>query len=189
MTVKAVIDEGVDIVSFSGDKLFGGPQAGIIAGRKRYIDRIKKNPLTRALRLDKMTIYALEQTFRKYLNVRDAVKTVPALNMMTAKKERVRRRCEKLLNALKDLQINGLSFSMREDFSCVGGGALPLEKIATYVIIVNSKKVSSSKIAKRLREHVTPVIARVNNDNVILDMRTVLPKEEKIIIEAVKGIF
>jgi L-seryl-tRNA(Ser) seleniumtransferase len=189
VTVNEVIRSGVDIVSFSGDKLFGGPQAGIIVGKKKYIDKIKKNPLTRALRLDKMTIAALYQTFKAYLNSKDALKSIPALKMLTAKKTGIRKRCDTFLDRLKGLKKRSVRLSVKDDFSYVGGGALPLSKLETCVIALKSEKVSAARIAKRFREYATPVIVRVSNDKVLFDLRTVLKGEEKIILDAFNEIF
>ena len=189
MTVQEAIRAGAGIVTFSGDKLLGGPQAGIIAGKKRYIDKIRKNPLTRALRLDKMTVSVLEQTFRKYLSTKNAIRSTLVLNMLTAKKEQVKKRCERLLDELTGLKKRALSISMKPDYSCIGGGALPLEKIDTFVITLKGKGVSCANIANKLRSYKTPIIVRICKDYVVLDMRKVLQGEGKIITNAVKEIF
>ncbi|MFC1856021.1 aminotransferase class V-fold PLP-dependent enzyme, partial [Thermodesulfobacteriota bacterium] len=186
--VQDVVKDGVDIVSFSGDKLLGGPQAGIIVGKKKYIKRIKENPLTRALRLDKMTIGLLSETFRKYLNKEKAVKSNVVLKMISMSKAKVKKRADALMKELSSLKKRGVTISLLEDYSCVGGGALPEERIETYAISIKTKKYSSSELKKRFRGYKVPIIVRVKRDQLLLDMRTILPGEERVILEAFKEI-
>lgn len=188
-TVQEALLAGADIVSFSGDKLLGGPQAGIIVGKKKYIEKIRENPLTRALRLDKMTLFALEQTFKRYLNVKDAVKSLPALKMIAEKKENIKKRCDALIDKLKVEKKWAFTITAQPEHSFIGGGARPLEKLDTYALVLKSKKISSEKIAKSFREHTPPIIVRINDDAVILDMRTILKNEDEIVLNAIKEIF
>jgi L-seryl-tRNA(Ser) seleniumtransferase len=136
-----------------------------------------------------MTIYMLNETFKRYLNSKRAFKETPVLNMLTLKKAQIKKRCESLLDKLTGLKKSSVTASIHEDFSYIGGGALPLEKLQTYVIALKSRKMSCAGLAKRLRDYNIPIIVRVCNENVLLDMRTVFPDEDNIIVEALKEIF
>ena len=182
-TVQESISAGADIVTFSGDKLLGGPQAGIIVGRKCYIDKMKKNPLTRAFRVDKLTMAALEATLKIYLDEEKAIKTIPTLKMLTESffsvKERAKVLYEMILLKELDLEVR-----MNEDYSEVGGGSLPLERIPTYVVTLKSKNISASKLENRLRKYIIPIFARIQDDRVIIDLRTIKEEQYEIIVQA-----
>ncbi|WP_066636214.1 L-seryl-tRNA(Sec) selenium transferase [Desulfolucanica intricata] len=184
-TVQEVVAGGADVVTFSGDKLLGGPQAGIIVGRKKYIDLMKKNPLTRAVRIDKFTVAALEATLREYLEPELALKRIPTLRMLTADPEELERRAgslaEELTAAVKDLADIGLE----KGFSRVGGGAMPTAELPTTLITILPKYISLDELMKRLREHNPAMIGRARDDKLLLDVRTVQAGEEEIIIEAI----
>jgi L-seryl-tRNA(Ser) seleniumtransferase len=182
-TVQESIKKGVDVVTFSGDKMLGGPQAGIIAGRKEYIDKMKKNQLTRALRIDKMTLAALEGTIKYYLDEEEAVENIPTLYMILSHKDEHKKRAQKLKRKLQN-KVQGFEFIIEEDYSIVGGGSMPTEKIRTYVIKVKSNGCRSQELEKRLRGNSVPIIVRVSNDEVILDLRTIFDRDFDIIVEA-----
>lgn len=184
-TVQDSLKKGVDVVTFSGDKMLGGPQAGIIAGKKEYIDRIKKNQLTRALRIDKMTLAALEGTLKYYLDETEAVKKLPTLYMILSPKEEHKKRAQKLKTKLQKAGLD-LSIRLEADYSMVGGGSMPTEKIDTYVLKIKSSTMSAEQLEKKLRSNVTPIIVRIYNGEVILDLRTLFDKDFDIISEAFK---
>ncbi|HZK57665.1 MAG TPA: L-seryl-tRNA(Sec) selenium transferase [Clostridia bacterium] len=182
-TVQESVAAGVDVVTFSGDKLLGGPQAGIIVGKKRYIDKMKKNQLTRAFRIDKLTLVALEATLRLYLDEEKAMKSIPTLRMLTEPLDSINARAKILYDMIISKKLD-LDVSIDENYSEVGGGALPLEKLPTYVIIVKAKNISSSQLEDRLRKYRTPIFTRVNDDRVIIDLRTVKEKQYETIVQA-----
>ncbi|WP_027632458.1 L-seryl-tRNA(Sec) selenium transferase [Clostridium hydrogeniformans] len=186
-TVQESVRKGADVVTFSGDKMLGGPQAGIIVGKKEYIDRIKKNQLTRALRIDKMRIAALEATLRTYLDEKEAVKKVPTLSMMLLSTEELKKRAQRLKRKLKDAP-NHLEVKISEDYSMVGGGSMPTETMDTVVLKIKSTKLSLVQIENYLRAYEIPIIVRVGKGEVIIDVRTLLEKDYDIIGEAFKGI-
>ena len=163
-TVQESLTAGVDIVCFSGDKLLGGPQAGIIIGRKELLDKIKKHPLARAVRADKTCLAGVTATLTHYLKD-DAEREIPILKMMSLTLEQVKDRAESWRDSLGQGEII-------KSESTVGGGSLPEESMPTYVLSLNVK--SPDKFLKRLREENPPVIARTENDKVLLDPRTVL---------------
>lgn len=179
-TVKDSIDAGVDIVTFSGDKMLGGPQAGIIVGKKEYIEKMKKNQLTRALRVDKFTIAALEATLRVYLNEEDALNKIPTLKMLTQNKEKIRLKAENLISKI-NVSNEIANIKIKEDESQVGGGSMPLERIKTFVVSIIPKKISVAKLEKLLRIFEPHIIARISEDSYILDLRTVLDNQIDLI--------
>lgn len=186
-TVQESVAAGIDIVTFSGDKLLGGPQAGIIVGKKCYIDKMKKNQLTRAFRIDKLTMVALEATLRLYLDEEKAIKTIPTLRMLTESLDSVNKRanilCEMILLKELNLEVN-----INKDYSEAGGGSLPLEKLPTYTITIKAKNISSSQLESRLRKYSTPIFTRVNDDRVIIDLRTIKEEQYEIIVQALTEI-
>lgn len=182
-TVQESVKKGIDVVTFSGDKMLGGPQAGIIVGKKKYIDMMKKNQLTRALRIDKMTLAALEGTLKYYLEEQEAIKNIPTLSMILANKEELKKRSQRLKRRL-NAKTNIYDFKIDTDYSMVGGGSMPTERIETYVIKVNSEKISTQKLEVGLRMNKVSIVARVYNNELILDLRTLFDKDFDVIIEA-----
>lgn len=183
-TVKESIEKGVDLVTFSGDKLLGGVQAGIIVGKKEYIELLKSNPLTRALRVDKFVISALEVIFKYYLDEEFAIKNIPTLRMITEDIESLSLRAEKLLKELTSLNTDKLQFKIVDSYSEVGGGSLPLEKLTSKSIKISSS-FSIQKIEKLFRDYEIPVISRIYKDEIYLDIRTIQEDEYEIIKNAV----
>lgn len=182
-TVQESIKKGVDIITFSGDKMLGGPQAGIIVGKKKYVDLMKKNQLTRALRIDKMTLAALEGTLKYYLDEKSAIENIPSLSMILASKEDMKKKAMKLKKKLSN-NTKDFDFTVTLDASMVGGGSMPTEKIETYVIKVKNKVFSANEMEQKLRYNETPIITRIFNDELILDVRTIFEKDFDIIIKA-----
>lgn len=195
-TVQECIRAGVDIVTCSGDKLFGGPQAGIIVGRREIIEKLKKNPLTRALRVDKFTLAAMETTLRLYLDEKTAVSTVPTLRMLTMTGDELDRRALSFARALAEragTAVNGTQAAATAEvevidgFSQVGGGALPEENIPTRLVSVVPIHVSVNNLEERLRLAETPVLARIWKDRLLIDLRTVAEEEEETLAETIVG--
>ncbi len=184
-TVQESIRKGADVVTFSGDKMLGGPQAGIIVGKKKYIDRMKKNQLTRALRIDKMTLAALEGTMKLYLDEKSAVEKIPTLYMILSSSEIHRERANILLDKLTSID-NGFDFNVAKEYSMVGGGSMPAEKIETYVVKAASHRLSADEMEKRLRLGNIPIIVRVSNNEVIMDLRTIFDRDFDEIANAFK---
>jgi L-seryl-tRNA(Ser) seleniumtransferase len=172
-TVQDVLKAGVDVVSFSGDKLLGGAQAGIILGKKQYLERIKKHPLNRALRIDKMTLAVLENTLVYYLDEKLAFEKVPTWRLLSQTQEEIKRKAEKLIQLLKEKNFPA-RISLVQDTSEVGGGALPTQQLPTWCVAVH---LSPERLDEVLRGQEIPVIGRIKNNLYLLDMRTVMPSE------------
>ena len=187
-TVIDSIKKGADIVTFSGDKMLGGPQAGIIVGKREYIEKMKKNQLTRALRVDKMTIAALEATLRMYLDEKDAIENIPTLKMITCNIEELDRKADILFEKIKNLDIDA-EIKKEKGISQVGGGSMPLEKLDTYIITIKPNKFSVSYLERKLRNSESHIIGRINEDKYILDVRTIEENEFDCIIKELKCIF
>ncbi len=183
-TVQQTVAAGADVVTFSGDKLLGGPQAGIIVGKKELLDRMKKNPLTRALRIDKLTVAALEATLREYLDVRGVVQNVPALRMISSGREQLRSRAEALSLLLEDAAGERAGISLEKDQSAVGGGAMPTADLPTWLVSVKPAGMAVEELAGRLRQGNPAVIGRIRDDRLLLDVRTLLKDEDMILAGA-----
>jgi L-seryl-tRNA(Ser) seleniumtransferase len=179
------IAAGVDVVLFSGDKLLGGPQAGIIAGRKEFIQRIEKDPLMRAFRPDKMTLAALEATLRLYLNEERALGEVPGLRILGTSLTELRQRAESLAVRLREV-VGITTAKVREDVAYVGGGSLPDQAMKTCVVEIEARDVSDAELAYRLRTGSPAVVGRLRGDRFVLDLRTVFVQQEADLIEALK---
>ena len=185
-TVQEAVKTGVDVVTFSGDKLLGGPQAGIILGKKRFLDPIKSNPLTRALRIDKLTLAALESTLLLYLDEKKAIKEIPTLRMLTLDPLHLKRRGRRLLKKLTDGADKEVNLSLREDISHVGGGALPLQELPTIVLAIKPLHLSVNDLEKKLRLGEPPIISRISKDELILDMRTIFEDEVPLLADSIR---
>lgn len=182
-TVKGALEAGADVVTFSGDKLLGGPQAGIILGKRDVIEAVRKNPLTRALRIDKLTLASLEATLYAYLDRDRAMEEIPALRMITMSPDELKRRALKLrrtiLRALPDLAVEVV-----RETSQVGGGSFPLQDLPTWALAVTPREISVEELEGRLRDGEPPIVARISDDRLILDPRTVFEEEFPLIAEA-----
>ena len=171
-TVQDSIKNGADVVCFSGDKLLGGPQAGIIIGKKKYIDMMKKNQLTRALRIDKFTATALELVLQEYLSEEKAIQNIPVLRMIHETKEEVTVRARSLKNMLNRAGLEA-DFGLEECESQIGGGSLPLERIPSMAVTVKPHNISVPKLEEEMRHLEVPIIPRTANDTIYLDVRTI----------------
>ena len=172
-TVQETVASGVDLVSFSGDKLLGGPQAGIVVGRRAAISRLKRNPWNRALRIDKFTIAALEATLHAYEDG-TALQTVPTLAMLTEPLAAVRGRARRVLRRLSPDVRERLDASLADDLARVGGGALPTVELPTVAVAVGASPAAAMRLDEALRVGDPPVIGRITHDRLFLDCRTVL---------------
>ena len=180
-TVKEVLDSGIDIVTFSGDKLLGGPQAGIIVGKKEYIEQMKKNQLTRALRVDKMTLAALEATLKLYLDEKEALEHIPTLHMISLSKERLFAKAEVLKTRLSNLDFK---ITIAEDKAEVGGGSYPASYLDSVVVKLEHPRLSATDIERRLLEVEIPIITRIKDNELIFDMRTLRTREFDLVKQA-----
>ena len=176
-TVRESVEAGFSLVLCSGDKLLGGPQAGIIAGNKELVAKVRRHPLFRALRVDKLTIAALEVTLRAYL--RADWNEIPSQQMIRTTKEEISARTKHLVEALqKRLPGTETQFEIAEGVSLIGGGSTPAQSLSTRVLRIRSKHYSATQLEARLRGGTAAVIARIEEDNVIVDLRTVFPEQE-----------
>lgn len=180
-TVKEVLDSGIDIVTFSGDKLLGGPQAGIIVGKKEYIEKMKKNQLTRALRVDKMTLAALEATLKLYLDEKEALEQIPTLHMISLSKERLLGKADVFKTRLSDLDFK---ITIAEDKAEVGGGSYPASYLDSVVVKLEHPRLSATDIERRLLEVEIPIITRIKDNELIFDMRTLRTREFDLVKQA-----
>ena len=181
-TVQEQVKKGADLVCFSGDKLLGGPQAGIIVGKKAFIQKLETYPLMRAIRLDKCVIAALSATFREYMDEERAVKNIPILHMIARPLEELKAQAETLADGLKECK-KWAEIQVEESQSMVGGGSLPGEELASYAVTIQPKTMSREKLTEKMRHFSTPVIAYIKDDKVWLDMRTVMPEECRLLGE------
>ena len=186
-TVQEAVNSGIDVVTFSGDKMLGGPQAGIIVGNKKYIDLMKKNPLTRALRIDKMTLAALEATMKEYIEEENAIKNIPSLRMIVVSKEELKSKAKRMMRLFNSEIKEKATINIIEEFSQIGGGAMPLEYLPTYAITVKPTYISVNTLGKRLRDFKVPIIARIYKDSLLFDARTIEPDDFQLIRDALKN--
>ena len=181
-TIQSSLAAGVDLVTFSGDKLLGGPQAGFIVGRAELIDTIRCNPLARALRIDKLSLAALAATLQLYLAPNDPAEKVPILRMLGETESSLATRARRLLRRLRE--IPGVDADIVDDVTYSGGGALPMVELPTRTIRVTADGVSAETLARRLRRQRPPVIARLADDRLVLDPRTMLPGDSNDLLNA-----
>lgn len=189
-TVQESLRAGSDIVTFSSDKLIGGPQGGIILGKKEYIEKIRKNPMSRALRTGKLTLAALEATLRLFLDEERLRDTIPTYRMLTKSMEHLETIANKMIDKIKIIAGEGrLEIEIKDDFSQMGSGSLPNENIPTKVLSFKASELSVDELAKKFRQSVPPVFARVKDNSVLMDLRTILDGEDDEIVEVVRRIF
>jgi L-seryl-tRNA(Ser) seleniumtransferase len=184
---RASCEAGTSLVSFSGDKLLGGPQAGIIAGKKEIVERVRRNPLFRALRVDKLTIAALEVTLRAYL--RGALDEIPTLRMIRLGADAIGERAKMVVEKLRGSMPEGATLELSAGFSVIGGGSTPEQQLPTNLISVSSRRYSATQLEERLRKPKSgsAVIARIEENRLLLDLRTVLPAEESELAAALSS--
>jgi L-seryl-tRNA(Ser) seleniumtransferase len=182
--VTTALGQGVDLVCFSGDKLLGGPQAGLIVGRQELVNQIRKNPLMRAVRVDKVTYASLEETLVEY-EKETYRQNIPIQKMMRLKPEDLRERAQALGASLPD---QGWTFELTDGVSVVGGGSAPQEELPTCLIRVRAEGLSAETLERRLRNNGVPILARIEDDHVVLDLRSVFPDEDKVIAQCLDDI-
>ncbi len=187
-TVQEIVKAGVDVVTFSGDKLFGGPQAGVIVGKKALIDRIGKNPIMRAIRIDKMTLAAFEATLKFYIDENIAKEKIPTLAMLLQEPDKIKARAKKIAKALKR-KISGdiAGVSVIEDVSQSGGGALAEVQFETFAVAITPAGISVNELEMRLRKGNPPVISRIKEGQLRLDARTIRDDEIPRLVVAVSS--
>lgn len=187
-TVQESLAAGADLVSFSGDKLLGGPQAGIIVGNRDLVDRIKMNPVNRAVRIDKLTLVALEQVLRLYRDPSRVVEEIPTLRMMCAEIRQLKKRAGRLASVLGKCGLHGIEIKTCNTVSKAGGGALPLQELESAAVTINGTgdEFSAAAIEEALRKNEPPVIVRVEHGRLLMDVRTLKDSEFTIIAEALK---
>jgi len=183
-TVRSAIEAGVDLVSVSGDKLLGGPQAGILAGSKAVIDKLKKHPLARVVRLDKMTLAALEATLRIYLDPEQAVEQIPTLKMLTTTCDVVAQRAEALVDRIRARCGDAYVAVAVPDVARAGGGAMPMADIPTTVVTLDPERTSANELEERLRLGDPCIVTRIKDGRVLIDPRTLTRPEEDEVVEA-----
>jgi len=183
-TVQETVRAGVDVTTFSGDKLLGGPQAGIIVGRREIIGQIKKNPLNRALRIDKFTLASLEATLRLYLDEDRALTSIPTLQMITVPYADLRRRAARLRRKLTAAAGRVLEIELIDGRSRIGGGALPDEDLKTRLVAIRSADLSVNRLEAWFRSRPTPIIGRIENERLVLDVRTMTGDDFNLVVAA-----
>lgn len=185
-TVQKTVADGADVVSFSGDKVLGGPQAGIIVGRAEYIGRIKKNPMNRALRIDKMTLAALEATLRIYTDPEEAMRKIPTLRMIRAPREELLNRARRLARRLSKALAGKASARSKDGESLIGGGSFPERYLPTTLVCVSAENCPAQELRRRLLGVSTPLVARLEDDCLCLDVRTLDDKEFPLVEAALR---
>ena len=184
-TVQEVLAKGVDLLTFSGDKLLGGPQAGIILGKKSIVEAIKKNPLTRAMRIDKLTLMALEETLNIYRDERTALDEIPTLNMICRDVTSMKRKAGRLIRMIGKIDTRNFDIDLTDGDSKVGGGALPLFVLPSRLLRITPGALSAHEMEEWFRAFDPPIIVRVEKDQVLMDLRTIQDEELKTVARAV----
>lgn len=183
-TAQDVIRAGADVVTFSGDKLLGGPQAGIILGREDLVAKFKKNPLTRALRVDKLTLAALEATLHLYRDEAGAIARIPTLRMIAAPLSVLEERAADLASQIRTVdREEHLKIEVRSGYSQVGGGSLPAQDLPTYTVAIQSSTFGTQQIERHLRGFRVPIVGRIESDCYLLDVRTLQEGDPTLISE------
>jgi L-seryl-tRNA(Ser) seleniumtransferase len=187
-TVQDALAQGVGLVTFSGDKLLGGPQAGIILGRRDLVEAIRKNPLNRAVRIDKLTLLALEETLRLYRDPQDAMQEIPTLQMICQRYDSLAATADRLYSLIRSFRSDRFSVELMDGVSRVGGGALPLQELKSRLLCLIPGGLSSQQIEIGLRSYNPPVITRVERDRVMLDVRTIQESEFDVVAQAIRDL-
>jgi L-seryl-tRNA(Ser) seleniumtransferase len=187
-TVAASVAAGVDLITFSGDKLLGGPQAGLVVGKAGWILKLKKHPMMRALRPGKLTLAALEATLRGYLDPEAALRELPALRMLAEGPESVGRRVQALMEAAGPDACRRLGAHPAETAGVVGGGAMPLAELRSRALALAPEGLSPDAVEERLRRNDPPMIARIHEDRVLLDLRCVRDDEVPLLARALRAL-
>ena len=188
-TVQEVVKAGVDVVTFSGDKLLGGPQAGLIVGKRQVIDCIKQNQLTRALRIDKFTLAALESVLRLYFDHETVFQNIPTLSMLTSPLDTIGRRAQRLARRIRKNLVHKCNVHVMATGSKVGGGALPTQFLESRAVVLAPLDRSVNDLEEQLRACAIPVIGRIEEDRYMLDMRTVADDEIIVLANTLLAVF
>lgn len=186
-TIHDSLKKGADIVTFSGDKMLGGPQAGIIVGKKEYIEKMKKNQMTRALRVDKLTIAALEATLRIYLDEEKAKKSIPTLRMLTYTMDEIDDKADRLLEEINKYKLDA-TITIEDSLSQVGGGSMPLETMDSKCIQIVPNNMSVARLEKGLRLSTSHIIGRIKDNKYSMDVRTIFDDEFETIAKELSNI-
>ncbi|WP_404333160.1 L-seryl-tRNA(Sec) selenium transferase [Mesobacillus maritimus] len=186
--VSEVLKMGADIVSFSGDKLLGGPQAGLIAGKKELIEKLKKHQLARVLRVDKMTLAALEGTLTDYLKGQKGIEQIPTIRNLLLSPDEIYNRTQQFIDKLKSLKAN-YTVKLIEGTSQVGGGTMPDVELPTHLVSLTHNAFSAEQLARKLRTETNPaIVVRIQKDEIQFDLRTVSVEEEDLVIKALTSL-
>ena len=187
-TLAESIAKGADIVTCSADKMIGASQGGIILGRAKLIDAVRKNQFARIVRVGKLTLAALEATLKLFLDESIALREVPTLKMLRRDASEIAKQAEAMALKLKK-SLTGAAVTTICGFSQLGSGSLPGQNLPTTLLAVEPESISAESLAQRLRQYETPIFARIRNDQVLIDPRTLLSGDEEIVVEALTGIF
>jgi L-seryl-tRNA(Ser) seleniumtransferase len=185
--VAESLKAGISVVSFSGDKMLGGPQAGVIAGSLAIIDRVRKNPLMRALRVDKMTYAAIEATLRLYERG-TALSEVPVIRAIATTREEIGERATRFCESVARLTSGRLKASLEDGASVIGGGSAPEVKLPTVLVALEASSMSAASLEQQLRRYRIPIITRTERDRVMIDLRTVAQDDEPVILDAIAAL-
>jgi L-seryl-tRNA(Ser) seleniumtransferase len=171
---------GTDIVTFSGDKVLGGPQAGLVVGKKHWVSQISRNPLHRAVRCGKLTIAALEATLKLYLESGNLVEDIPTLKAFLRPIAELERVAEDVIPALQRVLGEGFRLTVENSTAQIGSGALPTEELPTKIIAVENEEIGAERIAARFRNARPPILGRIRDGRFLLDLRTIFDPEDLI---------
>jgi len=186
-TVQEIVKAGVDVVTFSGDKLLGGPQAGIIVGKKDIIARIKSNPMNRALRIDKFTLASLETVLREYYDFEQALKSVPTLFMLTNDPVNIKKKGQRILRRLGGAVKLRKYIQLQPTVSRVGGGAMPEHGLDSWALVIQPEDIGASGLERWFRGLPVPLILRIEDEKMIIDLRTILEDDIPLLIDILKS--
>ncbi len=182
--VRESMEQGADVALFSGDKLVGGPQCGIIVGQDHWVEKIKKHPMTRAMRVDKLTLAALAATLRLYRDPDKATERIPLLSMLSTSAENLKLRAERLAPQIATSAFVE-SATPIEGTSTLGGGTLPAQYVPTWCVAISPKGLSVDEFSQQLRMGTPSIFGRINNNQLLLDLRTVMPKHDTALVDAI----
>ncbi len=185
-TVQQILREGGDVICFSGDKLLGGPQAGIIIGEKALINKVKKNPLSRTLRIDKVTSALMESTLISFVRGKE-FEEIPVLRMLAMNQKDISRRAKNFMKQASG-ELEGFRFELHDDFSAIGGGSAPTKTLPTRLLAISYRDFKVDRLERELRMGDPPVIGRIKEDRYLIDFRTVLPEQEESLLQALKNL-
>ncbi len=188
-TVQEVVKSGIDVVTFSGDKLLGGPQAGIIVGARDVIDKVKKNPLTRALRIDKFTLASLETILRYYYDINSALENIPTLSMLTVQRDVLKKRAQRIVRRIRKKISGTCQVAVVKTNSRVGGGAMPECDLPSYAVQLDPRDIRLSVLEKAFRKMPIPIIGRIEDEKYILDVRTIQDEEINVLCDLIVDYF